>query len=688
MTRDNYPKAETDEAVTHGTGGQLFDKNSVEANIAEASDGNSVDQNDEDAGSGEVPGVGPEIADEVDPATVREQEKERAIDEAQNSLPSGFKLRAEGLYAVWTQNMLTAQRKVSDAIVIVAETQDAEKNNRYIEVEFWLDDVSSRKLRLRREKVAMGDSDVLRQLADAGFRFEMSPYARNKLLEFLHEVIPPHSIVDYYKIGWQADKTFCLPDHSSYHHNHQFSFQGSAKAKLGFSSAGTLEAWSRDVAALAVGNPLLMFALCVAFSGPLLREYGTDTPIFHFFGPTSTGKSTLAAIAASVWGDPFTRHGPKKTWLTTGNALESLVGEHSDTLLVLDEAGVADPAVVVSSAFRVSGGVGKHRLGQDGAARDVADALAAVISTGEKSFLEIAREAKKTVVAGMLVRFIDINADAGDGLGVFNSLHGATDGGALVNKLNAAARSNFGVAGRHFVDSITLGKARSDVIIGEARAEFRRALATETLENTERRVASHFELVFIAGSLAAQCNIVPLTKEQVLESVLSVFKSWRSSVQHPGSLEGVTAGGITKRDAVTAARIDGLLSRIRELVPQYLPEAKVLREGGMLGQPVHGWIERDKEPGVYVKQAYVASVLEGASAPKVVLDWLVQDKLLMLGRKGELAVMRRQPFGKPARVFRFSLSLLEETGDVAGASMAETSDGIVAIKDPRGEGGT
>jgi hypothetical protein len=285
----------------------------------------------------------------------------------------------------------------------------------------------------------------------------------------------------------------------------------------------------------------------------------------------------------------------------------------------------------------------------------------------------------------MRVRFIDINADAGAGLGVFNSLRGATDGGALVDRLNNAAQSNFGVAGRQFVDRITLCKARSDVIIGEARAEFRRELANEALENTERRVASHFELVFIAGSLAAQSNIVPWTKEQVLESVLSVFRSWQSSSRSHGSLERVTAGGTAKRDAMTAARIDSLLSDIRALVPQYLPEAKALRDGGMHGQPVHGWIERENEPGVYVKHGYLAGVLEGASDRKGVLEWLVHDKLVLLGRKGELVCPKRQPRGKPVRVYRFSLALLDETDNVEGALTEETSDGVVAIEDPRGE---
>jgi len=672
----------TDAKVTDG---QTAENDEGEPETSGEVDRNSSEQGDAGAEPEETSGEDSGEAIEVDPATVREQEKEGAISEAQGRVPSGYKLSPEGLFAVWTQNMQTARRRISDPVIVVAETHDADKSNRHIEVEFWLDDVSSRKLRLRRDKLAMGDSDLLRQLADAGLQFEATVHARNKLLEYLHKVFPPRGIVDYYKIGWQADETFCLPDYHSFYDREDFSFQGSTKTKAGFRSAGDYETWSREVAGLASGNPLLMFALCVAFSGPLLRNAGTDYPIFHFHGPTSTGKSTLAAAAASVWGDPFSPFGPKKTWLTTGNALEALASEHSDTLLVLDEAGVADPAVVVSSAFRVAGGVGKHRIGQDGSARDVREAHSAVISTGEKSFLEIAHESKKAIVPGMLARFIDINADAGAGLGVFKCLHGAEAGGAMIERLNRSARSNFGWAGGRFINLVVELRRRSSPLLAQERQVFRQEVGSDKLQSTERRVAAHFELVAAAGRMAAMCAAAPWSKEQALESVASVFMAWRESARQLGSLNGANAVYVTKPDPIAVARIDAFLSGVRELVPQYLPDAEVLRIDSRQGQIVHGWIERDKEPGIYVKHGFVASLFDSAAVRRSVFDRLVHDKVLLPGRTGELAFPRRQPGGKPVRVYRLSLSVLDLPGEMEAAPTENAGDVVRSLEDSVGE---
>jgi hypothetical protein len=54
------------------------------------------------------------------------------------------------------------------------------------------------------------------------------------------------------------------------------------------------------IAAVAIGNPVLAFALSAAFVGPLLKLCGAESGGIHFDGDSSTGKTTLLRAAASV----------------------------------------------------------------------------------------------------------------------------------------------------------------------------------------------------------------------------------------------------------------------------------------------------------------------------------------------------------------------------------------------------
>jgi putative DNA primase/helicase len=76
--------------------------------------------------------------------------------------------------------------------------------------------------------------------------------------------------------------------------------QGSGHAQ--FKQAGTLEDWRANVAALAVGNSRLTFALSAAFAGGLCWLHPNVSGGFHWAGGSSLGKSALLYSAASLCG--------------------------------------------------------------------------------------------------------------------------------------------------------------------------------------------------------------------------------------------------------------------------------------------------------------------------------------------------------------------------------------------------
>lgn len=104
-------------------------------------------------------------------------------------------------------------------------------------------------------------------------------------------------------------------------------------------TSGTVQAWKERVSALCVGNSRLTFSVACAFAGALLRPSGTASGGFHLYGGASCGKTTALKVAASVFGGPASLQG----WRTSGNALEAIAAQHSDTLLTLAELSSVDP---------------------------------------------------------------------------------------------------------------------------------------------------------------------------------------------------------------------------------------------------------------------------------------------------------------------------------------------------------
>ena len=144
------------------------------------------------------------------------------------------------------------------------------------------------------------------------------------------------------RLGWHDD-TFVLPrqvfgpetvgDEVLFQHQH-------ARDIPKFEQSGTLEGWRAEVATPALGNDRLILALATAFAGPLVRLIGEESGGLHFFGPSSTGKTTALRCACSVWG---IRHA---SWRASDNALEPVAAAACDGLLPLDETGQAAPRVL------------------------------------------------------------------------------------------------------------------------------------------------------------------------------------------------------------------------------------------------------------------------------------------------------------------------------------------------------
>jgi putative DNA primase/helicase len=254
------------------------------------------------------------------------------------------------------------------------------------------------------------------------------PGKERKLLEYLGNYRPTARAQSVSQLGWldgEAEElTYVLPDRgigAPAESRVLFQPEQHSPTARSMRQSGTLEQWKRHVAARRRGNPILLFSLCTAFAGPLLRFADLDSGGFHLFGTSSQGKTTAPQVAASVSGcgaDPGAADESHiRLWNTTGNALEALAAAHNDGLLALDEMGSCDAEDFSKVLYDLAGGQGKSRLTEESALRERRSWRILVLSTGEISVrqrIEEGQRATRRALAGQLTRFVDISPPTGD----------------------------------------------------------------------------------------------------------------------------------------------------------------------------------------------------------------------------------------------------------------------------------
>jgi putative DNA primase/helicase len=414
------------------------------------------------------------------------------------------------------------------AIEIVAMVRDTDGMNWSKLIGFKTSDNKSKSLVIPSSLFA-SEGGLLREiLLGAGLPVSSTRFARERLTEYLSRVESPLRRLRADRIGWHdgvfvtANKTFGV--HPS---GEPIEYAGTDKSKVG-QTAGTLEDWKANVAALATGSSKLVFGLCCAFAAPLLYLTNSESGGFHFVGASSIGKTTVLQIAGSVWGGGGL-DGYIKPWRLTDNGLEGVAGSHCDTLLCLDEIAQVSGEHVDKIVYMISGNTSKIRSKPFGGARTPITWRVNLLSSGEMTLQAKIGEAKgkAKITPGHLVRFIDLVADAGKGMGLFESLAGFESPEVLARNLKKASAKHYGTAGLAFI-----GYLATDIYSSADMAEtFMGAFITslfipEEADGQVRRVARRFALVAAAGEMAIAAGIVPWPKGTANAAAKTLYDEW------------------------------------------------------------------------------------------------------------------------------------------------------------------
>ncbi|MBP0466209.1 DUF927 domain-containing protein [Roseomonas sp. PWR1] len=528
-------------------------------------------------------------------------EAERAATEeaaAAAALPPGFRLTPDGLFFVPPGDDDAQPAQVCGPLRVVAATNDGAGRAWGALLEWKDGDGRRHQWAMPRAMLAGDGTEVRAHLLDAGLFLAPGRKARERLAEYLTRADPPGRVRVVARLGWHGTpgaRCFVLPDGAL----------GSADAGRvmlqterpdalpPLVQAGSLADWQRDVAALAVGNTRLAFAICTALAAPLLALVNGEGGGFHLRGPSSVGKSTALLAAGSVWGGGGLR-GWVRSWRTTDNALEAVAAAHCDLLLALDEMGEAPAETVAACAYALANGAGKGRATRDGSARRIAEWRVLFLSTGEEGLADRLAEARggpKRVRAGQEVRVLDVPADTG-AHGLFETLHDHATAAALADAIKAAAGRYYGTAGRAWLEILA---ADPEGIAAQAREVVDAFIAAHVPPDAAgqvRRAVARFGLVAAAGELAAGLGVLPWQPGEAERAAAACFMAWRRNR---------AAGDGAAEDAAAVAAVRAFVAAHGSARFQVVGETETTDEA----RPVinrAGWRKRDADGWRYLIQ--------------------------------------------------------------------------------------
>lgn len=318
-----------------------------------------------------------------------------------------------------------------------------------------------------------------------------------------------------------------------------------AKAPI-IKTRGTIEDWQRVNAEIAPHSMRLSFAVAAALAAPVLPIVGDMSRIFHFYGQSSGGKTSLMLAAASVWGDKTF----KRSWDTTKAAPAALAKMYNNLPLIFDELKAARD-VVKDVGYMIGNGQDRSRSDRNGNAREARTWSLYALSSGEGSLAEIksqnCRGMDAGVATGELVRFIDIPAQADEGdaeKGVFESFpEGLTvDGRRDWIDAHCSAFPAYGTAGvaflRRLMDDIKahgVNAYRENIL--EGVKVFEQGYSSAAASPTMGRVLRAFAIVAVVGEQAIAYGVLPWEAGAAIKAAQVCFEAWCGSTNTPEDQE-------------------------------------------------------------------------------------------------------------------------------------------------------
>ncbi|RWO81523.1 DUF927 domain-containing protein [Mesorhizobium sp.] len=283
---------------------------------------------------------------------------------------------------------------------------------------------------------------------------------------------------------------------------------------------GDLESWNQAYGRFARASDYVAFSIMCGLSGPLLRFANLpELPCFNLFGESSVGKTTAARTAAAVFGNPKNL----QHWGKTERALEEAAAGANDLVLVLN---AAERMSLSKKRDTLNFVVHQMVEGRSFTRTRAVDATlpdlswrTLILSTSNHPGQRMATDCGLSWAAQEIARFNDIAVPPAASGGIFNR----DNAEGLIEELEDALDNFYGSPFRPWL--LFLLRENPHERVGQLIAEF--ADAIEPRSNLEKRVARKFGLVYAAGTLAVEADILAWPDKRPFNVVRRLFSRWR-----------------------------------------------------------------------------------------------------------------------------------------------------------------
>ena len=596
-----------------------------------------------------VKAAGPELVRDRIAAALEAVEAESRLK------PKGphYRLDAAG---VWFQDVgedgeQGAAHWVCAPLHVVAKTRDAQ-NEDWGRLLRWNDADGALHTWAAPVHLMIGDGrDFARELASRGLEIAPGAQAMKRLLAYVITEPAASRARCIPAPGWYG-RQYVLPTGEAFGKGAEaIVYQHGGGLSVHYGGAGD---WKAHIAPLCVGNSRLVLAVAAMFAGPMLRMAGIEGGGFHFIGSSSTGKSTLLKVAASVAGSPkYARE-----WRATANGLEGVATLHNDATLILDEISQMDAGQAGEAVYLLANGTGKSRATRSGDARPAAQWLVQTLSAGEVSLAQHMAQAGKQVRAGQLVRLADVPADAGAGFGAFEAMHGAERGDTFAVRLGLLCAEHYGTVWRQWLEY--LADKAAQALPAQLKREidtFKRDCVPPRADGQVIRVAARFGLCAAAGELATLAGLTGWPAGEARRAAMACFRDWLN-------LRGGAENG---EHLALMAQVRAFFethgeSRFEPATMEHPPRAVAQRAGFHRLDPLGGL------QYLVMREAFQRELCKGYDHRQA-LRWLTHAKWLIPAADGHNTqlVRIRSIGGPPIRLYVFDASAVHGSASESSA---------------------
>jgi len=168
------------------------------------------------------------------------------------------------------------------------------------------------------------------------------------------------------------------------------------------------------------------------------------------------------------------------------------------------------------------------------------------VSAGEITLADLAQTTGKQLRGGAEVRLLNIDADAGANMGIFEDIHGAESAGDFARHLKNGSASFYGTPLRAWLRFLIERRSEVEKAARNFQTDFVSKYVPQAASREVFRAAYRFALIALAGELASEAEITGWRQDEATNAAAVCLRSW---INHRG-----TAGGVDAEAAIRQVR--------------------------------------------------------------------------------------------------------------------------------------